>query len=37
MAIRIASAIICVYSPDYPKRWRIVWPVAVFSVANVCR
>jgi hypothetical protein len=36
MAIQTASGTIYVHSPDHPKRSRIISPVAVFSVANVC-
>jgi hypothetical protein len=36
MAIQTASGTIYVHSPDHPKRSRIIPPVAVFSVGNVC-
>jgi hypothetical protein len=36
MAIQIASGTIYLNSLDHPKRPRIISPVAVFSVANVC-
>ena len=36
MTIQIASGTIYVQSPDHPQRSRIISPVAVFRVANVC-